>query len=858
MDNEVKIHNHTISIKYTFRDLLTILKSDDMETFIQKYKLDNLVSKFKYCRRCGPDILPCILAYNCDKIARYVMQTHPPKFNDYTMVIQKMTRHKLKSKQDGYISLFIEMFPQNLADEHIQLLIEKMVRYKLWVILDYVHHMGYRATDINKLVQFMDISRIDYYKKFYDKFDITDDNILILITNNDLQLYTIDKERIVQTINNPTNKDTLITSSIKHGLRYLMMLEDFGFNVDNDMLDIVAKDNRIDLVDYLVDKGYELRLDHIYHLIFMPEENVKKSKPKTNSQKGAKKRAKGRRNYSRWRIESLKKKRAKRVVANVNNYDQILAKLVEKFLEDASIQFRKVLQKSSIYLLQLYCFETLDLFINKYEYVTNFDSRLINDIVWRLINKDDIDNLKRLYKLGVVREVDISKNPSNFDNAFCNKSTKMIDYFSNELNMRCTNNTTRGLYRYENKVDAIKKLQQVGYPFNTPMGREAINQIIKSGSLNGLKYLSELGCKFDNHMIVLALSENKIVVANYLLNNGCSVTKRNLLDRVLNKTYQSYWGYYKKELNQKTISYISKIGGTATIKSVDILCKKFKFKNVPFIYKTFNITPIFDPAIFNFDRWYYRSDDVMKTFMVLLKYYEKCGIEVFKKEYNFFFCALVDKLLYVSDIEDVKYLISKIEYKIDARILYKMTEYDLNDKHLDTVKFIESCGVEITKDMMLRMCRYRSEASEKIIKYIIDKYKFKITRSDIHTMILDGTYLYEILNAVETFKLKLSPYTLQLYKIFHGIRKWDMRDINKMVVDIGTITPELYDACKAVDNGFSRFIKNNSITVEEYEPCDDELVDNDMVVAHMVANQNDENDEMDDDLDDLDDMDIGL
>ncbi|QKF94067.1 ankyrin repeat domain-containing protein [Fadolivirus algeromassiliense] len=844
MNNKYLYHIHSI---YADRNskIKEILLNDNIDEFCKNYGTEtDIFNDFNIrcrsdnnCKNISP--IECILQYNNGKIAEYTMKQYGMSFQGFVSLIILLRTRKNKIKYETNKKLFFKaMLYSKLSKNQASYIIKRLFTLNDWDLIDFFHMYGYRTNEINSIVKNITENKITKLIDYGYKFNAS--SLIKMMTINVIPLSKIETIGLNrEIINDNNNREYLLKIYEKNSIEYTNYLESNGFIINEDCLNSAVNGYNFNVImNILNNTDYKLTDTHIHKLLFIPQNTRKRDKKVT------------RRFRSRWRIIKSYTQ-VGNAIHNIDNYDDHMLEIIKNYISEKQLEIVK--KKINIIMPKIiygYAFKLYEFLKEKYLYNTEIKKQLLDRLIVDIISHDNIDILKKIIEYKIINQIDISCHPEYMNYALRYNSSKLIDYFNNDLKMVCNIGITRYIkYSYNtNKETLIKNLEKIEYPIENLM-----ETITKKCSPSIIKYLIDKGYKIPNTTIDTFISNKHYDLANFLLENGVKLNKKGLIDRIIKKIFNTH-SYRDKTFTVSQINYLIKLGGTATTKSSNILAEYGVYNGVIHLYTKFGLKPEKESIIRNLTRWgrYYGNKTNNQTSLIKYLDYiiDVMGIKLFDGMDEKDVSMIIDRRISDNNTDILSYIIDKTGYKLKSYHLENALDYNDNIKILE---FFKNQGVEITKSLLIMSI---TRVHSKCATYIYDKYKFEITLKDVHNMIVINNIYKEGLKLLDNLiKLQFTPYTVKLL-IDNYLNKWDYSIIEYVLLNVNKITQLSYDKVMEsnidkLKSSLRKYINDNICSIVEYEPAEDELVDQHLLIANN-RHEYDDSDNSDDDMNEND------
>ena len=725
--------------------LKRILKDDDYDEFVKTYKTRKDIIDQMTLNHCShldryvcknhmiiPNIIRRNLNKNNHKITEYVLKNYGLLSSDITYLIRKFKsikstifRNQIKKLISG------SLLYMNFSKADSAYIMNVLFSCKDWDLIDLYHKFGYRIGDINKVINYCPLNKIE---KLVDlNYKLNDNSILELIKNyNIYELNFLKKIGFNQKIINDENNKDVIEKLYKYGtLDLVNFLEQNNFKSNETCLTWAVKGYNFEVIKYLR-KTFELYEHHIYSLFFIEPEKKKK---KTN-----KKLRRRRFSSNNWRTKRKNRLNGEMIKNKINNYENEILDIVKSYDIDNPL-FHDILKKSVDYLILGNCFSLVTYLVQNlgYSMKTIISETTLDDLIRNLIRDDDVKNMKALFQSKIIVPIHISINASNMDLAIKYNSGSMIDYFTNELKMACSPNVTGYLDRYStNQKEFINNLIKLEFPINNNIIRTLAN----GGRFDIISNLIDSGHKMPSFVLDYAILHKKYNLFNKLFEE-MSVNKKTYIDKIANLSdnYKSFgYRYYyrngdKFKLNSKRqFECMIKQGCNSKKNITNIFIKNGKFKMAIYLYEVFGYE--LDPKeILSYlveKRWRKRIENVTEIIESFEYFEEHMNINIFDDKFPIdSFCSTI-----VDNVDELlplfKYVIKKTNIKLNISHMHKLITYSEFTKTDELFELFEEHGIKPDRELLFTAMR---DYNMNVCRLLINKYKFTLSLKDIHNCI---------------------------------------------------------------------------------------------------------------------------
>ena len=850
--NESNIINNEKFVYHTHRIVCRrntafkqILVDDEVNEFVNNYKTATEITN-SFSIRCravgrGDCVTPieCILQYNLGKIALYVMDKYEMSVYGLGKLILYMKINKSKKvNYDNIKQLFINsILYTNLSSNEASFILEKLFSLSDWDLIDFFHLYGYRCNNINTSSIINNIGEHDIEKMSEYGYIFDSTSLIKMLCNGDISIKMLEKLGLNGTIiNNQDNRAEIIKIYKYCDDSIIDYIEDQGFVLSKKCLDMAIEGFNFAAIFHILNQNendndndndvdnskFQLSDKHLYKLLFVTYKI--KNKPKRNKK------------IRRWQRIMNPYRRFNSYYSNVKtiksiaNYEQNLIDILKNNISDDNAKvISKIVGNAVPSILCAYCFDLYEYLKENYFLNNVLNKDFMEKLIDRSIEDDDLESLKKMFHYKIILPIDISTDPSYMNTAIIYNSTKMIDYFNDELKMICT----RKVFKINKQL--IENLEKIGYPLEngiiSALTKQSIGPLIKS--------LIEKGYKFPNKAIQYALINNNYGLFKYLKNKGFKINCKNLMDKILqNKNKKRRFRMWKPIVfsSIKQINYIFEIGGSDafTSKSCNILAEQGLYDCVIYLHKQMGLIPSMNALLNSLNRVVSNRNRNKNKSQIseieYLEYIEKVmKIDIFTEIDESRLSELIYCLLgtrYENNVKILKYIIDKTNYELKSHQLDEIMGYNDN---LEIVKFFEEKDIVPTKNTLLysMISNYNNSV---IFNYLYEKYKYEITLKDIHNIIsrewVDINMLERCINII---KIKFTPYTVKLI-VFKNLNKWRL-GISKFIINcVKELTQETHDAINNSNNSelktfMNKGLKNGNYSLVEYIPPEDEKAD---------------------------------
>lgn len=831
-------------------ELLDILDNDKYDDFLKLSKEDILNKiNISTCihtnrKKCREDSIATVIfkhnikrKNNICKISEYAVFHY--NINSEAMT-ELMSKYKFVKK-----SLIVKcIFMLNLTDLEMNSIFQKILLQNDWIICDLLHMLNYKLIDINKVINKIPYSRIPKLLELNYKLNMSSIMLLIL-KYNIYDSSSLAKLGFCQKmITDKKNSDIIIKLFGKGSVELVKFIEKNEFVVTQECLHEAVINLNFKVISLLLSKNMVLTDDDCYALFF-------KNKNKKNKNKNKKVSRYRRNSWKTWR----KIRKYSNIISKVNNYEENMINLIEntsnKILN--SIQNKipnripnKILDetfgKYLMYLLNSHCFKLANVIAKK----INCDIKHILEkyslyrIVRDIIQSDNLDSLKKLFESKIVLPIEISVDTNYMNMALFSNSTKIINYFHDDLKMVCSPNVHQNLdyHRVKNKDDMIKNLIRFSYPINDAF----IRAILRVEKFKVIEYLMEKKYQMPSFVVDYAILSKKYKIANKIL-ESVKISKRGYINKMINMNCTSAFNSYKKgcKLNsKKQFQYMINLGCTFTtnnknrhIKLYDI----FALDTIMIMHELFGYEPRKEEIISMLSNYRIRYSGVKSEKIIEFLEYFKDICKIFAD--GSFNGSHENICEYVSRNVDtnlplLKYILKESKTKLSKEnIVYMFGRIYSSCSYNKFFDFCEENDVVINKNFLISNLRDMQDIA---VTHIIKRYNIKVSLFELHNEIATKRlFVSSIVNIFDALKIEMTPYTIKL--VINTMYGWGYKDYVVIILSKCGILQETYDKIMSGVNIRVRnyVIKNkNKIKVVEYDPLPEEIVDENIIVNHDI------------------------
>ena len=767
--------NVLIPIHTTNKVLKKCLIKDDIKMYIEKYDCQDIIKYFKYKNRrtfniSDVSLISCILYYNYNEIVRHVMINNIPIYKDFVYLfdIYSHLNSRKTNVKDAYVKLILDMFlVSKLTNKEICDIMDKLISLKIWYVIDYLHRFGYVPKDKEKIMRKMSYEKIKLYSKYGYQMD--DKYFVNLCTKG---VITLEELKKLKKFHNTFADNKFNTDYMKmfeqRPIDFVEFAVDNGYKIDQKCMDIACDNINLPAVIYLLKQKFKMSENNLRELLHV--EKIKKVR---------------KRKYTRHSKYLLMKKIVQ-CLDKIYQYEDNMIEILRLCDEESLKNIDKIMPLCWEVMVCLGYFKLI-IYIQNNLKINNI--KISKNSLWRIIHsiirKDNVNNLKMLFTLEIIEPIYISSNPKYYNTAFRYKSVEMMEYFARELNMICTNEiiwdfeydvqkptrgrrwgwgfldkinvqTMRRIKKYNKKDKVIKNIDCLR-KVNFPLEKAILEILCQNGHLKGVKYVFKICDNIEPfpNALIRALAHKHYKVVDYLLSKGWEYNKSRILYSVLSCT----------KCTISLIKYIcTKLGAKCTRGCANILMKVGNISCLKYVYKTYNISPSKNIIVKYFKNCFLKCNEIVK----ILQYCEKLlKINPFEGLDNDTLEQIIKNVLSIPKISTK--LLDDITKKTNFE--YNMTHmYYVIDSYcsLQTIQYLESKGVNVTKSMFIKalIC-----VSMRKIEYLMNKYKYTITLKDLNGILLyenydryEGYYISwgRLRKILSLYNLKMTPYTVTL------------------------------------------------------------------------------------------------
>jgi hypothetical protein len=801
----ILIHKHRQPITRD-HEIKKILETDNLEAF-KKINTDDIFDNFRrtICNCNKITLLTCVLTYNTGTIARYLVSSNICKPDIHDFITASSKSHEL------FIWFILRT---DLSRDNFGVLINILGSKKNWILLQFLHMYGYRAYDIKKFFSKLDESNTRFFMKYYSK-KINSSTV----TNN-----KISDGIIINNYTTDLNKKSLSSACKFRTLDYIKHITNNSFELDKQSLNAACIGLNIPVIDYIIkNTQLELTEKNMNVLLLL---TVNDDKPKLRRRR--------RRSAYRYGIHHPMR-------SCINKFKAIDKDFYNLFMINMIKQF--VTNKNRYNTIHSIVKKTIDkhILLKNYtlvEYiVANYPINLLPDsmdnIVLYNIKEDNLESLRTLYKIGIIKPIYISTQPYFLDTAYEYDAINIMKHMVCDLSMICSPHIKykirhKIMRRKSDPIENIKLLEFFGYPFETDM--EILKIFCNRGSVDVIKYLISRNITLKNSLAEYSIAAGQFSVANIILRHNNKITLTGLLDRVTTIMYNERFLYRTDMYNINVIRHLHKMGATGTHKTVNILLKFAQLRSIMYVYQNFDIKA--DLAVItNFlskgNQILQTRDDFLVTFLHFLEtQYDYKVYEQTEEVTN----NIISNLIKRYDIKTLDHIIGKTKYKFSMADIYSAINFyyrGTGHKLLETIMYIESKGVEITKDV-LKICIV--ENCMTVVRYIANKYQFKYTLKDVHnSLVVEYISIIALANMFRFCDEPPTPYTVQIIT-YKYCNRWNGELVVWILNKVKKVTQEVYN--HIVNSKITHIINAlKNVTIVDYVIKPEEIAD------HLIENQ---------------------
>lgn len=746
-----------------------------------KFKYQN--SKFQKYR-----LITRILINNSENIAKFIIHTEKINLYDLIYIIKILKKNKNLKK----IFLFAWLYLVN-QNNNLDLLFSKLIQNKLWDLIDYIHTAGHKISDISKYINLIPLNILNIWLNNIYKI-----NPVNLITHPDINNFNLYQ------IINKINPNPKIIKKL-YGTKPVSFIKNFEKYNSRDNFDYSCQKLNLPVILYL-SNNYQIKNNNLKYLLFTDNLSCCKY----------------------FKIPNIKLNSVK--INKIPEYQKYLINILSK-LKNPNSQTNNILNNSLYNLIFANKYKLINYIQNNFEINFCFDQKIFNKYIEFLITMDDLSNLKLGIQNNIYKPINISLDPYFLDLALIKNSQNIIKYFSENLNMVCSDKILE-YFKYPrlnstNRLNILKNLELIGYPVYSDKNlKKIINILISKNDLKSIKYIkSKKNFIPMTGLVETSLRYNRILLSKYFIKLGQNYQKKNLIDRVFNKKNTNRYKYNINITN--IIKYLLKLGGTATSKTINFLSHKGQFESLIILFEKFNLIPNKSELLDFLARD--KSTRYMDQYLNYPEYLEyfknNIKINIFENSELYYREIILNN--FVSNSGLFKYFADYMDFKFDNLNIRKIIKnHDLDQ---EIINYIESKGYIPTKEIFLLSLfsnPYKNhEYISPITKYLYHKYKYRINIGDLHKLIKKNHVNINIINIfTKYFKINITPYTISLL-----LEKYINQFSNLIIQYSLTLTKKItQEDFNQINNSFNyklqKFINNILIEIVEYEPTRFEIV----------------------------------
>lgn len=532
------------------KEMEKIFRDDDLDTFKKINNLDDMNLKKHINTYLGISLY----LENNNKITLYLANKYGVTYNDYGLIVSKLNKYKFdKVKYYDWQRTFLNIFIHNKANyDEISIIINKLIKIEEWIIIEFLHLFDYRAKNQDLLVK-------KYPELLYKRlqnygYDIKHRYITSKIIQND-------HEYILKFINNNNLckwKDLIFEHCDVDLIKKMINRKITSLNEikKEKYITILCEKNNMAVIKYLVNEGIKLQNTDYYELLGIRTKDIDKLKRNMCR----------RYNWNAIQPEKLPL-----------NFENNFIEIIEKC--NYNINYNRYLYEI---IIANRLFDILGKLMIKYPKVKMIKNRK-RIYINMFIKKDDIYSFKKMIEHEIIK---IDHNSSNLLSkyltfAIYNNSSNIMKYLKENYNVKCSIFKSDIAPRY-NFMEFIKNLEYVEYPINekilimayTSDNIEATDYLIRNKGLK-ISIKNLLSSEF------LCCSTKTI---SYILNNIKYLSKKKLVDKILENTSLSY-----KLLINKIKLIIKLTNTTATEISLKYAVRTHNCSLFKYLHKKFNL-----------------------------------------------------------------------------------------------------------------------------------------------------------------------------------------------------------------------------------------------------------------------------
>ncbi|ARF09486.1 hypothetical protein Indivirus_1_109 [Indivirus ILV1] len=811
--------------------LKEVLKTDNYNEFIKLYNteediINNFYVGFQRCehnnkKECQKDCIALVilkknLSSKTYKISEHAIKKYKVNLECMMILINKLKKSENKSQHIKKLIITGLMYSKMSSDD-FEIILEKIFGYDQDIV-DLLHGFSYRIRDINSIVNKISQNKIN--KLLEMKYKFNPKSIIYLIGK-----YNIYDPSILaklgfsqKLITDPKNHNCIIDLISKNNIKLLKFIRKNDFEFTNDFIEKIIKSRNFEIISYLINKKITLTTENIKKLFFIKE------KPKKSNKKNQR--------FRFWIARRINIEIGRKI-KKIENYEEHMINILNKVNVSNKI-LNGIFEKALQWLLYGYCFKLISFIVKKLDYDIKHHmcNEYIDNLMSIIIKNDDIDNLKKIFEYKIFLPIDISRETRYMNDTLIRNSSKLIDYFSNDLKMVCSNliHTDINSYSIKNKKQFVNNLIKIGYPIND----NVIKNILKGGNFDIISDLIDKGYKMPSIVIDYAIINKKYTVANKLFEKGITIIKKGYIDKIIKfalmRNTFNWWSYNHLQNfpinSNKQLDYMVKLGCTTSDKShiIELVASQGGFDIIPYMYEKFGYIPSFK-AILNFFEGNIRRCDQICTNKLInfFEYYKNVmNKNIFTSEYfkhyNFKnICRIIG-----DDISKrmllFKYVVKESGTVLTHDHLKYVIGYMFDPLFSEVFEFFKEHNVIPDKEFLLTFIR---DGNSSLTQYLVKTYNFKFTLKEIHNLITSKMANIDIIfTLADELNITITPYTIELWFETYFLDGWYRRsDLYSLLTRTKKITHKTHEMIENVQSKtLNKIIKKNKISVVNYDP----------------------------------------
>lgn len=689
------------------------------------------------------------------------------------------------------------------------------------LLIDFLHRLGYVASNKASLIKNYPHENIkDLVKYGYDVSNVIDKK---KIEESDDFIDAVGVDKISKYIED--------IFKIKNSAVISQLVERNIIELDDSHMELACKYLNFDIIKYLVIRGIKLKKNNIMQ-IFKLTKNIKQKK-----------------HVRLWRRRSQQRTNILSVKYPENYQSNIieLIALVPDLLDNKLLKCHKNIATIMVYNKCYELLERLKLWGAK---THRINQDVLCVIVDRYIKNDDIEGYKKLVKNNIIninqKTINSPSMRQNMEMAVRQKSTKIIEYF-NELHIKCPDRILRKL-----NINILKILDSIKYPLDNTVLNSACDRC-DFRSMQFLIEVKKIQPTFGNYMTVLC--NNAVVTRNYLESKIIGLEKtKHIIDKIIDKKNSDAQSWKRRRSRYRR----KEIRNGAELKIVKYIIEKFTKDKTPTEKKIIMKDMISNKSV---------SKAIEYGNAELLKYI----IKTFKIVLENNSIAPVEKLLSnlswrKNDIGSALIVLKKIDVPLTHEQMMAM----LNDRVLENNKcqklvklFIEKFKLVFTDEEKIHMsekteCRLFEKLldgnlnmsdvmlgtllrnSPRKIHFLYKKHGDTFPLTQFLTKKMFNTLIVHTANSrhlvdiwTKLMKQKITPYAIELIlSNRNNIDAWySQKTLHDLIKNCGTVTKKIKEVVKKC----FKFNASKYNYIEQYDPSEDEIVDNLVVYGNSDA-----------------------